>query len=274
MTSEVKVSSLFVAVLAAGGLLAGTANANITITGATAGTSIAGVDSDNDSTVTTTTITYVNTPNAAYQAALAAQFPTWTFNFQPGNGLNGTLNINTYVPTSTGDDNGGGKIDATYTRANTDPTIANLRWVQLVTTNLPLGGGPTTGYIDPLPNDDTLPFYWTNPEDGQALNGNKTATTYHFFDNSSRTPPSGSPTTTWNGALLLASWSDPGGNNWTDATPPLGNRTVTIYDGISWGWSLTDPADAGVPELGTWSLMIIGLAAAGGAMRARRRDFA
>src|SRR5262249_44823462 len=216
----------------------------------------------NDSTVTTIPITYVAGAPQAMKNALGAQFPTWTFTYAAG--LNGTLNINTYVPTSTADDNGGGKIDATYTRAATDPAIANLRWIQLVITNLPLGGGPMTGYIDPLPNDDTLPFYWTTPEDSNVNDGNKTATTYHFFDNSTRSPMTGQfsgTATSWTGDLLLASWTDPGGNNWLTQSPPVANQTVTIYDGIHWGGPFPDDAD--FPEPDSLFLLLTGLVSFG-----------
>lgn len=236
----------------------------ITIKGTKAASSIAGIDSDNDSTVSTMAITYVAGAPQAMKNALKAQFPTWAFNYSPG--LAGTLNISTYKPVSSADDNGGAILDATYTRAGTDPTIANLHWIQLVVTNLPLGGGSTKGYIDPLPNDDTLPFYWTVPEDSSStmktycgynyVQGNKTASTYHFFDCSQRTPPSGTPTD-WTGYLLLASWTDPGGNNWLKMAPPAADQKVTIYDGIEWGWTLRDDAD--VPEPDSVVLLLTGL---------------
>ncbi len=222
-------------ILAAAPFYLGTATAfgNITINGPAAGNHIntlPATDADDTITLNPDPVTYVPTATAAMKGALAAQFPAWTFVYMGG--LNGTLNINSYEATTTGDDNGGGLIDATYTRAATDPAIADLHWIQLVTTNYPLGGGPVTGYIDPLPNDDTLPFYWTLPEDGNALDGNKTATTYHFYDNSSRNDRTDPDLINWSGQLMLASWdgNDPG--------------TVYVYDGINWGWTLVDT----VPE--------------------------
>jgi hypothetical protein len=223
----------------------------IKITGVTAASSIKGIDVDNDSLVSTVPISYIAGAPDAMKTALKNQFPTWKFTYSAG--LMGTLNINTYKPISLVDDNGGAILDATYTMAKGDPTIANLHWIQLVITNKPNGGGPTTGYIDPLPNDDKLPFYWTVPEDsasksvkgncGNFTQGNKTATTYHFYDCSNRTTPSDQGPTFWTGDLLLASWTNPGGN-WLTTTPPAANQNVTIYDGIQWGWSLYDP----IPE--------------------------
>jgi hypothetical protein len=183
-------------------------------------------------------VTYLAGATAAMKVALAADFPAWTFTYAAG--LNGTLNIDQYKATSAGPHNGGGLLELTYTRATTDPAITDLHWIQMVVTNVPLGGGPITGYIDPRPNDDTLPFYWTLVEDGQPANGNKTATTYHFFDNSSRnlhTPNF----ITWRGDLMLASWNgaDPG--------------NVTVYDGIRWGWDLQ-----AVPEPSSLVMFLVG----------------
>jgi hypothetical protein len=199
----------------------------ITIAGPLAGNHVASlvIPPDGDTvTLTPDPVTHVAGASAAMQAQLAAAFPAWTFTFAVG-GLAGTLNIDQYKATSSGAHNGGGLLEATYTRAAGDPTIANLHWIQLVDTNKPLGG-TTTPYIDPRPNDDTLPFYWTLAEDGQAANGNKTANTYHFFDNSNRTCTAHPETINWAGELLLASWdnNDPG--------------AVTVYDGVKWGWTL------------------------------------
>lgn len=174
-------------------------------------------------TLTPDPVTYLAGATDAMKAALAADFPAWNFNYAAG--LNGTLNIDRYKATSEGPHNGGGMLELTYTRAPTDPAIANLHWIQMVVTNVPLGGGPITGYIDPRPNDDSLPFYWTLVEDNN-LNGNKTASTYRFFDNSSRTCLDHPDLITWRAELMLASWdgADPG--------------NVTVYDGIRWGWDL------------------------------------
>lgn len=183
-------------------------------------------------------ITYLKGATAAMKVALAADFPTWIFRYNAG--LKGTLNLDRYKATTEGDDNGGGLIEATYTRAATDPAIADLHWIQMVVTNQPLGGGPNTGYIDPRPNDDTLPFYWTLAEDNDINSGNKTAATYSFFDNSMRNDLTDPDLVIWRGDLMLASWDDPG--------------IVTVYDGIQWGWDLVDT----VPEPSSLLLLLIG----------------
>jgi hypothetical protein len=162
-------------------------------------------------------VTYLAAATSSIKAALTAEFPVWNFTYSSG--LSGTLNINEYKATSAGAHNGGGLLDATYTRAASDPLIADLFWIQMVVTNVPLGGGSVTGYIDPRPNDDSLPFY---PD----VDYNKTATTFSFFDTSRRSCGSHPGFITWRGELMLASWdgSDPG--------------NVTVYDGIRWGWDL------------------------------------
>jgi len=224
-------------------IAAANAFGNIIITGPAAGNHISqlpATDADDLVMLNPDPVTYLAGATAAMQAALKADFALWNFTYAAG--LGGTLNINQYKATTTADDNGGGLLEVTYTRAANDPTIANLHWIQMVVTNRPLGGGPTTGYIDPRPNDDTLPFYWTLAEDANAADGNKTATTYHFFDNSSRNAMTDPDLITWRGELMLASWdgNDPG--------------NVTVYDGIRWGWDLTDT----VPEQSALILCLTG----------------
>ena len=182
-------------------------------------------------------VTYLNAATAPMQTALTASFPTWKFVFSQA-GLAGTMTIDQYKATSKGPHNGGGLIDLTYTRDEDDPLIAHLFWIQLVTTNRPLGGADSP-YIDPWPNDDLLPFYWTRLEDLDA----RTAQTYRFFDNSSRTAAAHPELITWRGDLMLASWEDDNVQN------------VTVYDGIRWGWNLQT-----VPEPASWLLVLIAIA--------------
>lgn len=213
--------------------------ASLTINGPAAGNHLHQLKLADGDTVTLIPdpVTYIDQATAAMQAALAAQFSTWNFTFNQG-GLAGTININQYKATSLGPHNGGGLIDLTYTRAESDPLIEHLFWIQLVTTNRP-SGGTTSPYIDPRPNDDSLPFYYTLPQDTQPGNGDKTASTYHFADNSRRDAKLHPELITWRGDLMLASWTD---NNTFD---------VTVYDGIRWGWNFQT-----VPEPGTLALLL------------------
>jgi hypothetical protein len=178
-------------------------------------------------------VTYLAAATPAMRASLAAEFPGFNFIYHAG-GLSGTLTINRYVATSLGPHNGGAIFEARYTRAATDPALADLRFIQLVDTNAPLGGA-TSPYIDPRPNDDTLPFYYTTPEDtipaanGQdQLGGDKGSGTYRFWDRSLRDCRSHPDFITWRGELILASFVDDGVN-----------RNVDVYDGVRWGWDFT-----------------------------------
>ena len=96
--------------------------------------------------------------------------------------------------------------EAIYARDSTDPALIDLRYLHMVTSNVP-AGGTTSPYIDPRPNDDSLPFYWTRAQDNSVVGGNKGAGTYRFFDTSSRTPSSSSPTPLlWRGELYLTNY--------------------------------------------------------------------
>ncbi|OKY74260.1 MAG: hypothetical protein BM485_14655 [Desulfobulbaceae bacterium DB1] len=87
------------------------------------------------------------------------------------------------------------------------------RWTQTIDTNVPLGG-TTSPYVDPRPNDDTKPFYWTDAE--------AAARPTTFIDHPSRNTP-GSGVTTWDATLALNG---------------VNNRTVTMIDSLSYGFSI------------------------------------
>lgn len=141
-------------------------------------------------------------------------FVGWTF--VGGAALNGTLTINQYISAFVATHNSGASIKATYAPAQSDP--ARLRFLQMIETTDPLNGG-TSPYIDPFPNDDPtnapLPFYWTEKETKEYGNV--------FSDFSKRVHP---PTSfvTWRGNLYISSW---------DGLTP---GTVTVHDGIKWGF--------------------------------------
>jgi hypothetical protein len=222
--------------------------------------SVPATDADDDVTLVPDPVTPLAGASATMQAALKKQFPTWTFHY--GATLSGTLDIDTYSAIALRDDVGGARLIVTYTSGAADPVkIADLHWIQLVTTNDPNHGGPTTGYIDPFPNDDTLPFYWKLSQDTQAINGAKTATTYRFADRPVRTARSDPDMIGWDGELVLASWD--------------GKKDVNVYDGFEWGFVLNDELSthSGIPEPSAWALMLIGVGAVGMARRhARSRN--
>jgi hypothetical protein len=96
-----------------------------------------------------------------------------------------------------------------------------FRWLQTVTTNDPSNtpvGAPLLptpiSYVDPLPNDDTKPFYWTDAEEAKNLG--------HFSDQPGR-PAHPTGTITWDAVLSL------GGVKGTD---------VTRFDSVTYGFSI------------------------------------
>jgi hypothetical protein len=88
-----------------------------------------------------------------------------------------------------------------------------FRWTQTIDTNVPLGGS-TSPYVDPRPNDDTKPFYWTDAEE--------LANVGHFSDSPSRNAPA-TGTTNWDAILGL---------NGVNGT------TVTLFDSLAYGFSI------------------------------------
>lgn len=86
-------------------------------------------------------------------------------------------------------------------------------FLQTIDTNVPLGGS-TSPYVDPRPNDDTKPFYYTDAE--QATFGNT------FIDHPSRPIPS-TDTTNWDATLSVAEVS---------------NKAVSVYESLTYGFSV------------------------------------
>jgi hypothetical protein len=108
--------------------------------------------------------------------------------------------------------------------------------------NFPFGDGDAESYLDNRASSTTKgrPFYSFEEE-----NGDRTASTFSFFDNSDRDDRTDPDFIRWRGELMIASW---------DGSTP---GHVTVYDGISWGWDLYDFA---VPEPGTLGCMALGFA--------------
>jgi hypothetical protein len=160
-------------------------------------------------------------PPQAGQGVLAelangnTKFPGWTFN--AGAALNGMLTIDHYHSHFFGTHYSGCQFQATYAPAAGDP--GTLRFVQMIETSDPAEDGKghqaTSPYIDPYPNDDDLPFYYTEKETKEWGNV--------FNDNPKRDHP---PTSfvTWRGNLYLTSW---------DGKNP---GVVTVHDGVRYGF--------------------------------------
>lgn len=143
------------------------------------------------------------------------EYSGWTA--APGDPLKGFLTINDYLAVDFGSCVGGATMDATYTRDN-DNDPATLTFIQMWYDNYSSGTmGKVINHIDPYPNDDAEPFYYTATE--RAKWG------LQFNDNPRNSCPS-CPSFTWNRFdTYLCSW---------DAT----NKEVYVHDGWSWGYDL------------------------------------
>lgn len=157
---------------------------------------------------------------------LNAQFPTWTFNTAPAD-LTGKFNIISYYACKpeiecgaevntkiTG--NTGAFINLIYEPGTGDPTPINnnLHWIQRVVNNHANGPGGGHGI-----NDDKIDILASNTINPYYDNG-AYAGEYYFADWPSRPDPDKSHT--WSAELYLV-----------EETAP---QTVTIYNGIKWGW--------------------------------------
>ena len=210
--------------------------------------------------------------SASELAALTAEFPPpaagrpgWVFT--NGNSLPGYLTIDAYDaymqdPESPRDPSSstcayraGETIDcATFTYSNPTkgmvgagvPAQLNpvtphvLRWIQFICTNSPRGGAgqcppEASTYVDPHPNDDTLPFFYTEAEH-RIFSSAKDAPPLVFNDKPGRSFPASRATVDWRAHLYLAEWNGIAPNPGLPGGP---NGEVTIHDGIEWGFQLS-----------------------------------
>lgn len=168
-----------------------------------------------------------------FKAEAATQFPNWTA--VSGAALGGILTINEYDARDYAAEPGGGlstprggaDMKATYARAAADPTIANLRFIQLFTDNTGKNGA-LVSHIDPFPNDDPagnkLPWYWTEAE----TKANSTANTMTFSDSPSDQVTSNPFNRTVRFETYLATFDNK-------------TKVAKIRDGWSWGYDVKAP---------------------------------
>jgi hypothetical protein len=159
---------------------------------------------------------------STFPTALASAGFGSPWQFTTAGSFGGSFSVTQYdAGWAGGSASGGGSLGVTYDRGSALPAGRQLQWIQVITTNSPLGG-TTSPYLDPRPNDDNLPFYWTSAELPAQTSGN----TVSFTDFSKR-PPAELATTDpvdWNAALYLVDWD--------------GGTSVNVHDGISWGWQM------------------------------------
>jgi hypothetical protein len=155
-------------------------------------------------------------------------FPGWTA--RPGAPLSGILTINEYdardyvTEPGQGDvPRGGGDMNATYTRANLDPKISDLRFIQMYTENH--DNIVIRSHIDShkknLMLNGMLPWYGPKAD----YTTDSIATTMTFIDNSSL-PVVSIP---YNASLHFEAYL---------ATFDNETQVATIHDGWSWGYDI------------------------------------
>jgi|GEM_PF-5360304 len=173
-------------------------------------------------------INRVGTLAQNHLAAMQAAYPDYKFVY--GGSLNGNWLINSYQARA--DNAGGGaSMDLRYVRAKTDPSLASLRFVQVIDTSAPINGGKSPG-VDS--SSGIVPFYYfddsTEDENKDPGDGNGMGS-YYFDDEPQRpypappVPPAPFSSLGWGAILYIASYND-------------ATKTVTIYDGVSWGFHI------------------------------------
>ncbi|WP_375515898.1 hypothetical protein [uncultured Nostoc sp.] len=168
----------------------------------------------------------------------------WTAN----TGTGGTLTVNSYNAGFKGSV-GGARITALFDKGTALSLKQYLQWVQVVDTNLPLAG-KTSPYLDNAVNPAcgnaaNQPFYsCTVPNMTSGL----LASQINFYDFSRRDQSSIATKNpvTWNANLY----------------PVIANASneLTVYKGVSWGWTMKKATVTTVPEpSNTYSATVSGM---------------
>lgn len=141
----------------------------------------------------------------------------WTAN----TGTGGATSISSYNAGFQGS-TGGGEIQALFNNSTALASGEYLEWVQVLDTNLPLGGN-TSPYLDNAA-DTTKPFYSLTAANCAVLGC--TDSQLKFYDFSKRNPASLATTDpiTWNANLYPVKAN--------------ASNALTVYDGVSWGWTM------------------------------------
>ena len=194
------------------------------------------------------------------KADLAAQKPAYTIaGFGPS--LDIDFKVTRYEAVNDGAI-GGGILVIDYVGQAGFVAPAGLHWLQIVNDNYnitgidganlmaPMGPGKHENVID-APGVAS-PYY----DDASAAAGFNTRVP-HFEDFSKRPEPDATnPIFVWNAVLYLVSDD--------------GMKNITVHNAVEWGWVTTFMGPVGVPEPGTWALMILGFGGVGAVIRRRR----
>jgi hypothetical protein len=182
---------------------------------------------------------------------LTSNFSSWTFNNSTGE-LPGSYDIarcdagraESQFPTTPNnwDNNILHFFEVDYNNSGLPPIIpagGNLTWIQFIYTNYPKIEKSSQPYVDPQPNDDNMPFYFTGDEmkDNNAFglglkiyNRNNDKVNMTFYDSPARdwkgiVQKNLNPMT-WKAHLYAAVWNS--------------TKIVTvIYKGVEWGFQIT-----------------------------------
>lgn len=220
-----RLRSILIAIILSIGFVSGAHGVPITITDSN---SVTRFISPDGATVTelkpVTSLSSSSFNTLSFNSSYGGQFSGYTVN--TGSSSGDKITVSTYDAGSSGAAaNGlplvGGNIVATY-QNNAVPT-GTPHFVQFINTNQPLGGA-TSPYVDPAPNDDNLPFYWTETERPAFQSGSNLT----FKDYSKRstddlfgTSPSLN-SISWEANLFYVQWD--------------GGTGITVEDGMNWGW--------------------------------------
>lgn len=182
------------------------------------------ISPDGNAVVRITTSTALT--SAAFDTSLVTSaYPGWTVTKAAA--ASGGAIASTVYEAGWAGGGGGAKFEADYLQTQAVAAGKQLHYLQVISTNDPLNGA-VSPYIDPQPNDDNLPFYWTTAE----VAARSTSRTVHFSDFSKRDPATLSSTNpiTWNAKLFQVEYD--------------GASAITVRDGVSWGWDMK-PATVG-----------------------------
>ncbi len=159
---------------------------------------------------------------SSFDTSTFSAFSGWTVSTSSsGSGSFTTSSYAAVIKTDSGGNVSRGGANFTSVYQSTIPPASSLQLVQVAnTTGVAAAYAPP--HLDPLVPDDNLPFYYTNKELATYQTNAKTIT---FSDN----PGTGianlaNGPVSFTGKLYSADWN--------------GNKTVTVHDGISWGYDM------------------------------------
>ncbi len=194
-------------------------------------------------------ITAAQSASRAYSNATNA----WFFNFLLAP-LADPFNVTQYAVTNNGIDDA--EININYTPVPGDPTGNNVRWMQVIETNVPASLGQTYGFAGPAGTTVYLddagpgaagtpvdPYYgWlTVPPPYGSITASTAANSTHFEDGPSRTLAYGE---VWQAQVFVASETD----SPDPSQPNITDHYVTICGGESWGFTVLKPLTASATE--------------------------